>query len=167
MTKIADELFDVSSLMRVLERLLCIIFLLASVGCTSDLTEDTYSRSEARSAQTVRLGSIVSLRPVQIEGTKSIVGSGAGAVIGGVAASNVGQGRGSTVASVVGAVTGGLLGAAAEEGITRTQGVEITVLEDDGVTRAYVQQVETGQVFRVSQRVRILTVKGTSRVIPY
>lgn len=136
-------------------------------GCASGLTGDTYSREEARTAQVVRYGSIVSLRPVQIEGTKSIVGSGAGAVAGGVAGSTVGRGRGSTVAAVVGAVTGGLLGAAAEEGITRVQGVEITVQENDGTVRAYVQQVEPGQVFRVSQRVQILTTNtGVSRVVP-
>ena len=36
--------------------------------------------------------------------------------------------------------------------------------EDDGNMRAYVQAVEPNQVFRVGQRVRILTVSGTSRV---
>jgi len=68
------------------------------------------------------------------------------------------------VAAVIGAVAGGLLGAAAEEGVTRTQGVEITVREDDGSMRAYVQEVQPNQVFRVGERVRILTVDGTSRV---
>lgn len=71
---------------------------------------------------------------------------------------------GSYVAAIIGAVAGGLLGAATEEGLTRTQGVEITVREDDGSTRAYVQQVDQGQIFRVGERVRILTVNGTSRV---
>ncbi len=46
------------------------------------------------------------------------------------------------VAAVIGAVAGGLLGAATEEGLTRTQGVEITVREDDGNLRAYVQDVQ-------------------------
>ena len=65
---------------------------------------------------------------------------------------------------VVGAVAGGMLGAAAEEGLTRTQGVDITVREDDGSLRAYVQEVEPNQVFRVGERVRIMTINGTSRV---
>ncbi|MCF7203029.1 glycine zipper domain-containing protein [Pseudomonas oligotrophica] len=139
---------------------------LAVSGCASSLTGDTYSRAEARTVQTVRYGTIESLRPVKIEGTKTPIGSGAGAIVGGVAGSGVGGGRGSAVAAVIGAVAGGMLGAAAEEGITRTQGVEITVREDDGTTRAYVQEVEPNQVFRVGQRVRILTVSGTSRVAP-
>ncbi|WP_120993390.1 glycine zipper domain-containing protein [Stutzerimonas urumqiensis] len=139
---------------------------LLSGGCTSNLTGDTYSRDEARTVQTVRYGTVESLRPVQIEGTKTPIGTGAGAVIGGIAGSGVGGGRGSAVAAVIGAVAGGMLGSAAEEGITRAQGVEITVREDDGNMRAYVQEVEPNQVFRVGQRVRILTVDGTSRVAP-
>lgn len=137
--------------------------MLALGGCQSSLTGDTYSRDEARAVQTVRMGTIESLRPVKIEGTKTPIGAGAGAVVGGIGGSGLGGGRGSAVA-VVGAVAGGLLGAAAEEGLTRTQGVEITVREDDGTMRAYVQEVEPNQVFRVGERVRIMTVNGTSRV---
>jgi outer membrane lipoprotein SlyB len=133
-------------------------------GCASNLTGDTYSRAEARTVQTVRMGTIEALRPVKIEGTKTPIGAGAGAVIGGIAGSGVGGGRGSAVAAVIGAVAGGLLGAMTEEGLTRTQGVEITVNEDDGSMRAYVQAVEANEVFRVGERVRIMTVNGTSRV---
>ncbi|GGU67382.1 membrane protein [Pseudomonas laurentiana] len=133
-------------------------------GCASSLTGDSYSRDEARRVQTVRMGTIESLRPVKIEGTKTPIGGGAGAIVGGVAGSGVGGGRGSVVAAVIGAVAGGLLGSAAEEGITRTQGVEITVREDDGSMRAYVQQVQENEIFRVGDRVRIMTVNGTSRV---
>lgn len=139
---------------------------LAVGGCVSSQTGDTYSRSEVRAVQTVRYGTIESLRPVRIEGTKTPVGAGAGAVVGGIAGSGVGGGRGSAVAAVIGAVAGGMLGAAAEEGITRAEGVEITLREDDGNIRAYVQEVEPNQVFRVGQRVRVLTVNGTSRVAP-
>ncbi|MBF7730574.1 hypothetical protein [Pseudomonas sp. N040] len=135
-------------------------------GCASNLTGDSYSRDEARSVQNVRLGTIEYLRPVQIEGTKTPIGAGAGAAVGGIGGSAVGGGKGSYVMAVIGAVAGGLLGAAAEEGFTRTQGVEITVREDDGSLRAYVQEVEPNQIFKVGQRVRIMTVNGTSRVAP-
>ena len=133
-------------------------------GCASKLDGETYSRNDARQVQTIRMGTIEYLRPVRIEGTKTPVGAAAGSVIGGVAGSSIGGGRGSAVAAVIGAVAGGLAGAAAEEGMTRTQGVEITVREDDGVMRAYVQAVSPNQIFRVGERVRIVTVNGTSRV---
>jgi len=137
---------------------------LALGGCASSLTGDSYSRDEARQVQTVRMGTIDALRPVKIEGTKTPIGAGAGAVVGGVAGSSVGGGRGSAVAAVIGAVAGGLLGAVTEEGFTRTQGVEITVREDDGTMRAYVQAVQPNEIFRIGERVRIMTVNGTSRV---
>ncbi|KPW99412.1 putative Outer membrane lipoprotein [Pseudomonas syringae pv. cerasicola] len=133
-------------------------------GCASNLTGDSYSRDEARTVQTVRMGTIESLRPVKIEGTKTPIGAAAGAVVGGVGGSAIGGGRGSIVAAVIGAVAGGLLGSATEEGLTRTQGVEITVREDDGSMRAYVQQVQENEIFRVGERVRIMSVNGTSRV---
>ncbi|MCK9533868.1 MAG: hypothetical protein M0Q98_04145 [Pseudomonas sp.] len=141
-------------------------FSLLLSGCASSLTGDTYSRADARQVQTIRMGTIESLRPVRIEGTKTPIGAGTGAVVGGIAGSTVGGGRGSAVAAVIGAVAGGLAGAATEEGITRTQGVEITVREDDGALRAYVQAVDPNQVFRVGQRVRITNVNGQSRVAP-
>lgn len=137
---------------------------MALSGCTSSLTGDSYSRDEARAVQTVRLGTIESLRPVKIEGSKTPIGAGAGAIVGGVGGSAVGGGRGSIVMAVVGAVAGGLLGSMTEEGLTRTQGVEITVREDDGSLRAYVQQVQENEIFRVGERVRIMTLNGTSRV---
>jgi outer membrane lipoprotein SlyB len=133
-------------------------------GCVSNLSGDSYSRDEARKVQTVRLGTIEMLRPVKIEGTKTPIGAGAGAVVGGIGGSTVGGGRGAAVAAVIGAVAGGLLGAMTEEGLTRAQGVEITVREDDGTLRAYVQEVQENEVFRVGERVRIMTVDGTSRV---
>ncbi|NWB91990.1 glycine zipper 2TM domain-containing protein [Pseudomonas agarici] len=133
-------------------------------GCTNSLTGDSYSRDEARRVQTIRLGTIESLRPVQIEGNNSPIGAGAGAIVGGVGGSAIGGGRGSIVTAVIGAVAGGVLGNMAEKGLTKTQGVEITVREDDGSLRAYVQEVAPNEIFRVGERVRISTVGGTSRV---
>jgi len=138
--------------------------LLLITGCQSNLGGNTYRRDDARQAQKVQMGTIVALRPVEIEGTKTPIGSGAGAAIGGIGGSTLGGGRGSLVMAVIGAVAGGLLGAAAEEGLTRVHGVEITVREDNGAVRAYVQQVEKDEIFRVGDRVRIMSVNGNSRV---
>ena len=140
------------------------VFFSGLSGCASKLTGDTYSRDEVRKPQVVRMGVIEALRPVKIEGTKTNIGSAAGAAVGGIAGSEIGGGKGSIVAAVIGAVAGGMAGAAIEEGITRTQGVEITVREDSGQLRAYVQQLNEGELFRVGDRVRILIVNGTSRV---
>ena len=137
---------------------------LAVTGCAHSQKGDVYSRNDVGRPQSVRMGTVTALRPVTIEGTKSPVGSSAGAIAGGIAASTIGGGRGSYVAAVLGAVAGGLMGAAAEEGLTRAEGVEITVEEDDGNTYAYVQALSEGEIFRIGDQVRILSINGISRV---
>lgn len=134
------------------------------VGCASNLSGDTYSRSDVRSVQQVQYGEIVTLRPVQIEGTKTPIGAGAGAVAGGIAGSTVGGGKGSAIMAVIGAVAGGVAGAAVEEGVTRSQGVEITVRLDNGKTVAIVQALSPNEKFVVGDQVRVMTNGSTSRV---
>jgi outer membrane lipoprotein SlyB len=133
-------------------------------GCASSKRGDVYSRDEARREQTVRLATIESVRPVQLEGTRSPIGTVAGGAIGGIAGSGIGQGRGSSAAAVLGAVGGGLAGAAIEEGVTRKQGVEITVRLENGELRAIVQ--EESDKFVAGQKVRLLTSGGVTRVSP-
>jgi outer membrane lipoprotein SlyB len=133
-------------------------------GCASNLSGDSYSRDEARMPQQVQYATVQQVRLVKIEGTKTPIGAGAGAVIGGVAGSTAGGGRGSTIAAAAGAVAGGLLGAAAEEGITREQGVEVTVRYDNGQSVAIVQAVSKDETFNVGDKVRVLTVNGNTRV---
>lgn len=136
-------------------------------GCASSLSGDSYSRSEARQAQVVQIGTVVNTRAVKIEGTKSPVGAVTGGAIGGVAGSTIGGGKGKTLATIAGAAVGVLAGAAAEEGLTSKQGVEILVkLESSGVTRAYVQEA-TGPKFYAGQRVQVTTTpSGVARVNP-
>lgn len=133
-------------------------------GCASNLAGDSYSRSEARTAQTVQYGTITHLRPVQIEGTKTPIGGGAGAAVGGIAGSSVGGGKGSYIMAVIGAVAGGMAGAAIEEGVTRSQGVEITVKLDNGKALAIVQALSPNEKFVVGDEVRVLSSGGTYRV---
>lgn len=137
-------------------------FSAALAGCAPGLGSGSYTREEARREQNVRLGMVESVRPVQIEGTRSGIGPAAGAVIGGVAGSSVGRGRGSTVGTVLGGVAGGVAGQAVEEASTRRTGVEITVKLDHGGLVAIVQEAD--ETFKPGERVRILSDGRTSRV---
>ena len=131
-------------------------------GCASGTGGKDYSRDQTRTVQEVQMGVVESVRDVNIEGTKTAIGAGAGAVVGGVAGSTVGKGTGSAIATAVGAVLGGLGGAAVEESTTRSQGVEITVKLDSGRLIAITQTAD--EVFNVGDRVRVLTGGGTTRV---
>lgn len=135
-------------------------------GCASSRAGNVYSRDQARSAQTVTWGTVQAIQPVQIEGSRSHVGTAAGAVIGGLAGSTVGGGTGRKVATVAGAVAGGVAGAAAEEGVTRANGWEITVALDNANTVAVVQEAVPDQQFFIGQRVRVISGAGSYRVAP-
>lgn len=131
-------------------------------GCASTSSGSVYSGSQARQEQTVRMGVVESVRQVTIEGSKSGVGTIAGGVVGGVAGSNVGGGKGSTIGTVLGAVAGGLAGSAIEQGVSKKQGLEITVKLDNGELRAITQDAD--ESFRPGERVRLLSGGGVTRV---
>lgn len=145
--------------------LLCTGLLVGSGACTSTLTGESYSRSEARQEQRVEFGQVEYVRPVVIEGTRTPVGPASGAAVGGIAGSSVGGGKGSDIATVVGAVAGGLAGAAVEDAVTRRQGVEVTVRLGSNDVIAVVQEVSSRETFRVGDRVRVLTRNGVTRVV--
>jgi outer membrane lipoprotein SlyB len=132
-------------------------------GCATSKSGDVYSREEALREQAVRLATVESVRPVMLQGTRSGIGAAAGSIAGGVAGSGVGQGRGSSVAGVLGAVGGGVAGQAIEEGVTRKEGVEITVRLDNGELRAIVQEADQ-RPYQPGERVRLLTSGGLTRV---
>ncbi|HEX5337782.1 MAG TPA: glycine zipper 2TM domain-containing protein [Gallionella sp.] len=141
------------------------LLLLAAVllgGCASSMSGGAYTREQARSVQDVRMATVESVRPVQIEGSKSSIGTMAGAVVGGIGGSNVGAGKGSSVGAVLGAVAGGVVGAAVEEGVTRKNGLEITVKFDDGKLIAVTQ--EDDEKFQAGERVRVLSGSGVTRI---
>ncbi|MBI3901720.1 MAG: glycine zipper 2TM domain-containing protein [Nitrosomonadales bacterium] len=131
-------------------------------GCASSKSGDVYSRDEARRVQTVLLGTVEGSRPIRIEGTKSDIGTGAGAVVGAIAGSSAGQGKGSAIGSVVGAVVGGVAGAAAEEGLTRENGVEVTIRLESGRLISVVQGGD--EKFQPGDKVRIMQSGGDTRV---
>jgi len=140
--------------------LISLSFFLAA--CAGSQSGSVYSRDDARKTQTVRMGVVESVRLVRIEGTKTPIGTVAGGAVGGIAGSTIGHGRGSAAAAVVGAVVGGLAGAAAEEGITRKDGLEITIKLDNGTMLAVVQEAD--EQFHPGERVRLVESGGTTRV---
>ena len=131
-------------------------------GCASSMSGGAYSREQARQVQEVQMGVVESVRHVKIEGTKSPVGTGAGAVVGGIAGSNIGSGKGSTVGTILGAVAGGVAGSMIEEGVMSKDGLEITVKLDSGRMIAVTQEAD--EQFRVGERIRVLSGGGVTRV---
>src|SRR5260363_136225 len=135
-------------------------------GCMPSTSADVYTAQQAQREQSVRMGTVESIRPVKIQangGKPSGVGTVGGALAGGVEGSTIGGGRGSTLAAVGGALAGAALGTEAESQLGVRNGVERTERLDDGTLRAVTQEV-TKEVFRVGERVRLLTANGVTRV---
>lgn len=149
--------------MRILTLTLALLAAVNLAGCASGLGGGDYERTETRRVMSVRMGVIEGVRPVKLEGTNTPLGTVAGAAIGGVAGSTVGSGKGAAIAAVVGAVAGGIAGAAAEEGFTRKQGVEVTLKMDNGELLAVVQE-DGGENFKPGERVRLLQDGRNTRV---
>jgi len=137
-----------------------------TIGCVGHLDGQTYDRDQARRVQQIQYGVIRDITPVVLEGTQSHVGSIAGAIVGGLAGSAIGKGRGSTIAAVVGAVAGGVAGNAAEEKLTRSQGMEFIIRLDSGNTIAIVQEHNPNADFLVGDHIKIISVDGESRISP-
>jgi outer membrane lipoprotein SlyB len=108
-----------------------------TAACAS-LSPQDYSAREARSVEAVQYGSVVSVRPVRINGgDQAPVGTFAGAAVGGLLGSTIGHGGGSAAGAIL-------------------------VRLDNGQTIAVVQG--GWQDFAAGQRVQVVTGRGGSRV---
>lgn len=132
-------------------------------GCATSQSGSSYSQGQAQREMNVRMGVVESVRPVTLEGNKSGAGSAVGGVLGGIAGSNVGGGeRGSAVGTILGVVGGAVAGHMIEEGVTKKNGLEITIKFDNGSMSAIVQEAD--EQFHAGERVRVLTGGGKTRV---
>ena len=120
------------------------------------------SKSEARAVQTVAYGTVESVRAVRLTEDRPIVGTVAGAALGGLLGNNVGHGGGRAAATVIGAVGGGIAGNAIERNVTAQDGQEVVVRLDSGTTIAVVQGGMRD--FEAGERVRVITGSKGARV---
>jgi len=106
---------------------------------------------------------VLSVRPVTIDGSQSGLGAGAGAIVGGIAGSTIGANSGAAIASMIGAVVGGVAGNAIERDSTRQNGVEIIVQMRDGQRRAVIQAV-TADAWAPGDPVIVIVTGGNARI---
>jgi outer membrane lipoprotein SlyB len=90
---------------------------------------------------------------VQVSGDGSYLGTGAGAVVGGLLGNQVGSGSGRTAATVAGAVGGALAGREIERNAHTSQRYEVVVRYPNGATQTIPYENNPG--FRVGDRVKV------------
>jgi len=135
----------------------------ALAGCQT-ANPDVVNRYDAQRMSSVQDATVLSVRPVTLQGTNSGVGTVGGAVIGGIAGSNVGGPRTGGIVGIVGAIAGGLIGNAVERDATQQQAVEILVQLKNGDRRSVVQGIG-GDTFAAGDPVIMVTTGGRTRVM--
>jgi outer membrane lipoprotein SlyB len=125
---------------------------------------DVIQRGDAQRMSQVQDATVLSSRPVVIDGSQSGVGGVAGGVTGAIAGSSVGGRREGAVVGVLGAVAGAVIGNAVERSATREDALEITVQLRNGERRAIVQ-AKGAETFNSGDPVILVTTGGKTRVM--
>ncbi|MCW4149148.1 glycine zipper 2TM domain-containing protein [Halomonas sp. 18H] len=155
---------------RLLPVLAVSVLTLAGCANSNPYSGNVYSGNDAKTAQSVTIGNITALRPVQIQADSragGILGGGGGAIIGGLLGSQVGGGSGRQLATVAGAIGGAVAGSKIEESSNMIDAVEIEVRKNNGEQVVVVQRAERQQQFQVGQKVRLIGTGRNVSVAPY
>ena len=147
-----------------MKRLLIAIAAAAALAACTTTSPDVIQKGEAQRMSQVQDATVLSVRPVVVEGNQSGVGAVAGGVAGGVAGSTVGGHREGAVVGVLGAVAGAVIGNAVERMGTREEAVEVLVQLKNGERRAIVQ-AKGNETLTPGDAVILVSTGGKTRVM--
>lgn len=131
-------------------------------GCVT-ANPDVVRPYETQRMSQVLDGTVISVRPVVVDGQQTGAGGMAGGVVGAVAGSSVGGRRDGGVGSVIGMVAGAVIGNAIERNSTRENALEIIVQLRNGERRAIVQGMG-GESFAQGDQVMLISTGGRTRI---
>ncbi|MBS0433690.1 MAG: hypothetical protein JSR75_02170, partial [Proteobacteria bacterium] len=92
-----------------MKKLLLAAAVASLVACATS-NPDVVQRYDAQRLSQVQDATVLTVRPVVVDGSQSGIGGASGAVIGGVAGSSVGGSREAIAVGVIGAVAGAVVG---------------------------------------------------------
>ncbi len=147
-----------------MKKILIVAALAGTLGGCATYSPDVVQPYQAQRMSVVQDATVLSVRPVSIDGRQTGVGTVAGSVVGGVAGSSIGGYRDGFVGGVIGAVVGGVIGNAVERDATRQDGVEILVQLRNGERRAIVQG-RGAETLAVGEPVMLVTSGARTRVM--
>jgi len=146
-----------------MKNLLIAAALVGTLAACSTTSPDVIQRGDAQRLSQVQDATVLSVRPVTVDGSQSGVGGVAGGVVGGIAGSSVGGHREGAVVGVLGAVAGAVIGNAVERSATREDAVEVLVQLRNGERRAIVQ-ARAGETLMAGDNVVLVTTGSKTRV---
>ncbi|MFZ2649839.1 MAG: glycine zipper domain-containing protein, partial [Burkholderiaceae bacterium] len=135
----------------------------ALAACTTT-SPDVIQKGDAQRLSQVQDATVLSVRPVTVDGSQSGGGAVAGGVIGGISGSSVGGRREGQIVGVLGAVVGAVVGNVIERAATKEDAVELLLQLKNGERRTLVQ-AKGGELFTPGEAVILITTSGKTRVV--
>lgn len=147
-----------------MKRLALSLAVLATLAACTTTSPDVVQRYDSQRLSHVQDATILTIRPVTVDGQQTGAGAVTGGVVGGIAGSSVGGHREGAVIGVIGAVAGAVIGNAIERDATREQAYEIIVQLRNGERRAIVQAKGTEPLYP-GDPVILVSTGGRTRVM--
>jgi len=147
-----------------MKRLALSIAVVASLAACTTTSPDVVQRYDSQRLSHVQDATILTIRPVTVDGQQTGAGAVTGGVVGGIAGSSVGGRREGAVIGVIGAVAGAVIGNAIERDATREQAYEIIVQLRSGERRAIVQ-AQGAEPLSPGDPVLLVSTGGRTRVM--
>ncbi len=146
-----------------MKKILIVASILALSACATS-SPDVIQYHEAQRMSVVQDATILSVRPVTVDGSQSGLGVVAGGMVGSVAGGGVGGNwRDRQAGSVVGLIAGALIGNAIERNATRQEAYEILVQMRNGERRSVIQ-ARGEEALNPGDAVILVTTGGKTRV---
>lgn len=107
--------------------------LVALTACAPNISPDVVQANNANTITQTTRGTIISIKPIQVKANDNMVGTLAGAGIGGVAGSAIGGGdRVPIIGAIGGALLGGAAGDYAQDKLSSQQGLQYIIKKNNG-----------------------------------
>ena len=142
--------------------LLSALVVASLAGCAT-YNPDVYHPYEAQRMAHLSDATVLSVRPVTIDGYQTGAGAGVGAIVGSVAAANAASYHNAGWAGLLGFVVGGVVGNAMERSATMQNGVELLLQMRNGERRSIVQ-ANGNEGWAIGDPVVLVTTGGRTRV---
>lgn len=146
-----------------------LLLVLTANAFAGDMDGNVYGSNEVRRVENVQTGHVIAIRNVVTQDnsqTNTIIGTGAGASIGGIiGATAMGKGKGRAVDGALMALVGGIAGNQVNNYLSKGDGVEIVVKLDAGNVVAITQGADDdSRALHVGDAVMLLQ-GGNARVV--
>ena len=143
---------------------LLVVLAAATFAACTTTNPDVIQKGDAQRLSQVQDATVLSVRPVVVDGNQTGGGAVAGGVIGGISGASVGGRREAVAVGVLAAVVGSVVGNAIERTATREDAIEFLLQLKNGERRTLVQ-AKGGELFNPGDAVILVTTGAKTRIV--